>query len=118
MTYSYTQLTSYITCPRRYRHKYRDGWEEKDSRASMLFGRAFEKALWKLSWFLRDFGYDPELLERDELEESSLIGLTGVIKISHTTVNGASVISLDSFAPASHWPDLSSSSGCGRSEVA
>ena len=75
------------------------------------------KALWKLSWFLRDFGYDPELLERDEVEESSLVGLRGVIKISHTTVNGASVINLDSFAPTSRWPDLSSSC-CGRSEVA
>ena len=75
------------------------------------------KALWKLSWFLRDFGYDVELLERDEVEESSLMGLRGVIKISHTTVNGASVINLDSFAPTSRWPDLSSSC-CGRSEVA
>src|SRR5438132_11879627 len=23
------------------------------------------KALWKLNWFLRDFGYDPELLGKD-----------------------------------------------------
>jgi hypothetical protein len=30
------------------------------------------KALWKLSWFLRDFGYDIELLGRDELEEKRL----------------------------------------------
>jgi hypothetical protein len=76
------------------------------------------KALWKLSWFLRDFGYDPELLERDELDENSLIGLRGVIKISHLIENGASVINLDSFAPASSWPDLFNSSGCDRSEVA
>ena len=75
-----------------------------------------KKALWKLSWFLHDFGYDSELLERDELEESSLVGLKGVIKISHTTVNGASVANLDSFAPASRWPDLFSSRD--RSEVA
>ena len=33
------------------------------------------KALWKLSWFLRDFGYDTELLARDEIEEKSLVGL-------------------------------------------
>ena len=76
------------------------------------------KALWKLGWFLRDFGYDPELIERDELDEASLIGLTGVIQISHSIENGASLIKLDSFAPASRWPDLSSSSVLGRSEVA
>src|SRR5437867_1274031 len=45
MTYSYTQVSHYLACPRRYRHKYLDGWEEKDIRATMLFGRAFEKAL-------------------------------------------------------------------------
>jgi hypothetical protein len=76
------------------------------------------KALWKLSWFLRDFGYDPELIERDELDEASLIGLTGVIQISHSIENGASLIKLDSFAPASRWPELSSSSVLDRSEVA
>jgi hypothetical protein len=45
MTYSYTQISNYLTCPRRYRHRYLDGWQEKDSRAAMLFGRAFEQAL-------------------------------------------------------------------------
>jgi hypothetical protein len=45
MTYSYTQISQYLTCPRRYRHRYLDGWKEKDTRAAMLFGRAFERAL-------------------------------------------------------------------------
>ena len=45
MTFSYSQLSSYLTCPRRYRHRYLDGWQEKDTRAAMLFGRAFEQAL-------------------------------------------------------------------------
>jgi PD-(D/E)XK nuclease superfamily len=45
MTYSYTQISQYLTCPRRYRHRYLDGWKEKDTRANMLFGRAFERAL-------------------------------------------------------------------------
>jgi len=45
MTYSYTQISQYLTCPRRYRHRYLDGWKEKDTRAAMLFGRAFEMAL-------------------------------------------------------------------------
>ena len=45
MTYSYTQISQYLTCPRRYRYRYLDGWKEKDTRAAMLFGRAFERAL-------------------------------------------------------------------------
>jgi PD-(D/E)XK nuclease superfamily len=45
MTYSYTQISQYLSCPRRYRHRYLDGWQEKDTRAAMLFGRAFEQAV-------------------------------------------------------------------------
>ena len=45
MTYSYSQISQYLTCPRRYRHRYLDGWKETDTRAAMLFGRAFERAL-------------------------------------------------------------------------
>ena len=45
MTYSFTQISQYLSCPRRYRHRYLDGWREKDTRAAMLFGRAFEQAL-------------------------------------------------------------------------
>jgi hypothetical protein len=49
--YSYTQISQYLACPRRYRHRYLDGWQEKDSRAAMLFGRSFERAL--AAYFLR-----------------------------------------------------------------
>jgi len=52
MTYSYTQISQYLTCPKRYRHRYLDGWQEKDTRAAMLFGRAFERAL--SAYFLRE----------------------------------------------------------------
>ena len=45
MIYSYTQLSQYLACPRRYRYRYVEGWREKDTRAGMLFGRAFESAL-------------------------------------------------------------------------
>jgi hypothetical protein len=45
VTYSYTQISQYLACPRRYKHRYLDGWKEKDTRAAMLFGRAFENAL-------------------------------------------------------------------------
>ena len=67
------------------------------------------KALWKLNWFLRDFGYDVELLDRDEVDESQLAGLQGVVKISHIVFNGTSLLRLDGFAPASRWPELSPS---------
>ena len=52
MIYSYSQISQYLTCPRRYRHRYLDGWQEKDSRAAVLFGRAFEQAL--ASYFQRE----------------------------------------------------------------
>lgn len=45
MIYSYTQISHYLTCPRRYRYRYLDGWREKDTWAAMLFGRTFEQAL-------------------------------------------------------------------------
>jgi len=61
------------------------------------------KALWKFSWFLRDFGYDPDLLGRDEIEDKSLVGLRGIVKISHVVVNGRTVVNLDAFAPAGAW---------------
>ena len=80
-----------------------------------LAGRIFSgrlyctpKALWKFSWFLRDFGYDPELLGRDEVEEKGLIGLRGVVKLSHTVVNGRTFVNLDAFAPAGAWEPISS----------
>jgi len=64
------------------------------------------KNLWKLNWFLRDFGYDPELLERNEIDDKSLVGLCGVVKISQSVINGTIVLDLEGFAPASHWERL------------
>jgi hypothetical protein len=77
-----------------------------------IVGRLYctTKALWKLTWFLRDFGYDSELLGRDEVDDKNLVGLTGVIKISHVVVNGASLTKLEGFAPASQWEELSTGS--------
>jgi len=72
------------------------------------------KALWKLSWFLHDFGYDPELLDREEVEERSLIGLRGVVKVSHTTWNGRTFQNLEAFAPAEPWNQFSLASQCSR----
>src|SRR6202142_4108891 len=62
--YSYTQISQYLTCPRRYRYRYLDGWKEKDTRAAMLFGRAFERALAAL--FRRE---DPGAVLFDEWSE-------------------------------------------------
>lgn len=75
----------------------------------MITGRLYctPKALWKLGWFLRDFLYDPELLGREEIDEKALFGLRGVVKISHTTANGRTLLNLDGFAPASQWQELS-----------
>jgi hypothetical protein len=45
MIFSYTQIASYLRCPRSYRYRYLDGWREKETRAAMAFGRCFEKAV-------------------------------------------------------------------------
>ena len=83
--------------------------EPKELTGHSVFGRLYctPRALWKLNWFLRDFGYDTELLGQDEIDERSLLGLRGVVKISHTVVNGASLLNLDGFAPAIQWEQLS-----------
>jgi len=65
------------------------------------------RALWKLNWFLQEFGYDTELLGRDEVDESQLIGLRGVVKISQIVLNGTPLLRMDGFAPAGRWEELS-----------
>ena len=76
------------------------------------------KALWKLNWFLRDFGYDTDLLGHDEIDDKHLVGLEGIVKISRVVVNGALFINLDAFAPAGQWEELTSSrSPIGSSEA-
>jgi hypothetical protein len=86
--------------------------EPKELSGHSVSGRLYctQRALWKLTWFLRDFGYDTELLGRDEIDEKSLVGLRGVIKISHVVVNGACLLNLDGFAPAAQWEELSNAS--------
>ena len=87
------------------------------SLASRLYCRP--KTLWKLSWFLRDFGYDRELLGRDELDEKRLVGLVGVVQISHVLVHGTSLLNLEAFAPAARWSDSQMPFSLGQdSEVA
>ena len=86
--------------------------EPKELTGHSVSGRRYctPRALWKLNWFLRDFDYEIELLGRDEIDDKNLVGLRGVIKFSHTVVNGTSLLNLDGFAPASEWEQVSSSS--------
>ena len=87
-----------------------------------IVGRLYcaQKAMWKLGWFLRDFLYDPELLAHEQVDEKVLRDLRGVVKISHTVINGISLINFDGFAPASQWEELSASSvsSLSRSNIA
>jgi hypothetical protein len=54
MIFSYSQISHFLRCPRSYRYRFLDGWQEKEARAGMIFGRCFEKAL--AAFFL---GQDP-----------------------------------------------------------
>src|SRR2546425_1201474 len=82
--------------------------EPKEQTGQTISGRLYctPKALWKLNWFLRDFGYDLDLLGRDEVDEKALLGLQGVVRISRATLNGRSFLNLDGFAPAGEWEEL------------
>jgi len=68
-----------------------------------------ERALWKLNWFLRDFGYDMDLLGQDQIDDKALIGLRGVVRTTHVTLNGRTFQNLEAFAPAADWEELSCS---------
>jgi len=83
--------------------------EPRELAGQVMSGRLYctTKALWKLTWFLRDFGYDRKLLARDEIDDKSLVGLRGIVKISHTVVSGTSLLNFEGFAPESQWERLS-----------
>src|SRR5215471_14815761 len=48
--------------------------EPKSFESRSVSGRLYctERALWKLNWFLRDFGYDAQLLKDDQVDEKAL----------------------------------------------
>src|SRR5207253_1698914 len=50
-------------------------------------------------WFLRDFGYDAQLLKDDRVDDKALLHLRGVVRTSYTTLNGRSYQNLEAFAP-------------------
>ncbi len=87
--------------------------EPHDLAGAAFSGRLYcsARALWKLRWFLRDFGYDAELLGREEVDERALVGLRGVVKVSQTLVNGRPFLNLDGFAPQSQWEEIAPAAG-------
>jgi hypothetical protein len=83
--------------------------EPKELASHKISGRLYctQKALWKLNWFLRDFGYDPDLLGRDEVDEKALLGLTGVLRTDRKSLAGRMFLNLDAFAPSAEWEFIS-----------
>jgi hypothetical protein len=83
--------------------------EPEERKDHAFTGRLYctPKALWKLRWFLRDFGYHQDLLSRDEVDEKALLGLSGIVRISHTTLNRRTFLNLSGFAPATEWNEIS-----------
>ena len=79
--------------------------EPEDMASRKIAGRLYctEKSLWKLNWFLRDFGYDPDLLGRDEVDEKALLGLTGILRTTRKAFAGRMFLNLEAFAPSSEW---------------
>jgi len=87
--------------------------EPEEFRSRHISGRLYctPKALWRLNWFLRDFGYDTDLLGRDEVDERTLVGLKGIVRTSRKRLAGRSFQNLDGFAPSAEWEDLSMDRG-------
>ena len=82
--------------------------EPKAFETRLFSGRLYctERALWKLNWFLRDFGYDAQLLKDDQVDDKALSNLRGVVRTSYATFNGRSYQNLDAFAPEADWEAL------------
>ena len=82
--------------------------EPASAAARSFSGRIYcsDRALWKLNWFLRDFDYDSDLLNRDQIDEKALLNLRGVVRTTFTRVNGHSYQNLEAFAPAAEWDAL------------
>ena len=82
--------------------------EPKPFEARLFSGRLYctERALWKLNSFLRDFGYDTQLLKDDQVDEKALSNLRGVVRTSYVTLNGRAFQNLEAFAPEADWEAL------------
>ena len=67
-----------------------------------------DRALWKLRWFLSDFGYDAELLAAEELDDRRVVGLEGVIRLAYWGTDGSRRLDVEGFAPTERWAGLCS----------
>ncbi len=65
-----------------------------------------DRALWKLRWFLSDFGYDSELMAAEELDDRRVVGLEGVIRLAYWGMNGHRRLDAQGFAPSDRWAEL------------
>ncbi len=68
-----------------------------------------DRALWKLRWFLSDFGYDAELLAAEELDDRRVVGLEGVIRLAYWGTDGSRRLDVEGFAPTERWEELQNS---------
>jgi hypothetical protein len=84
-----------------------------------LLGRLYctPRAMWKLNWFLRDFGYDTDLLGREQIDDKALVGLVGIVRTSRRTLAGRSFLNFEAFAPQTEWTFLSPTAGSSESEL-
>jgi hypothetical protein len=48
-----------------------------------------------------EYGHRTELLDQDEIDDKRLVGIQGVVKISHLVLNGTTLLNLDAFAAVS-----------------
>jgi len=65
-----------------------------------------DRALWKLRWFLSDFGYDAELLAAEELDDRRVVGLEGIIRLAYWGTDGSRRLDVEGFAPTERWAEL------------
>lgn len=93
--------------------------EPKSHDSRVFSGRLYctQKALWKLNQFLCDFGYDPDLLRQDQIDEKALLNLRGIVRTSAVSVDGRLYQNLEAFAPATEWESAyCESSGSGEDQ--
>jgi hypothetical protein len=74
----------------------------EDVASRKVAGRLYctQKSLWRPNRFLCDFGYDPDLLGRDEVDEKALLDLTGILRTTRKPFAGRTFLSLEAFAPS------------------
>jgi len=90
--------------------------EPKELAGHSVAGRLYctPRGLWKLNWFLRDFGYDTDLLGRAQVDDRALVGLVGIVRTSRQTLAGRVFLNFEAFAPQSDWDLLSSTAGSSK----